>query len=346
MAALRSSLSANAGAAMRSPTGLAVLGLAIVAAIAVWQILATRPVVVKAARVERGGATELVYATGYVEPEHPVTVSSRLTAPVAAVLVEEGEAVKRGQILVRLDDTQQQALFTQAQAQAQGQTLIEQRTATLYGQGWVTRAANDAAVASARAARAGAAAASAQLAQMAVRAGISGAVLKREVEPGDLATPGKALLELGDPTRVRVTATVDERDIPRVHVGQLALLSSDALPGQLMRGHVREITPGGDPDQRSFRVRIALDHAGDLPLGLTLEVNIVTRQRSRALLVPAAAIVEGHVWRIVAGRAKLRAAVIGIAGSEKVEVVSGLAEGDRVIVSPPDDLKDNTRVRE
>lgn len=322
------------------------LGLSLVAAVVAWQILANRPVAVSAVRVEIGAATELVYATGFVEPEHPVTVSSRLTAPVVAVLVKEGQAVTRGQTLVQLDDTQQQALLVQAKAQAQGQSLIEQRTSTLFGQGWVTRTANDAAVASARAARAGAVAASAQLGQMTVRAGISGVVLKRDVEPGDLATPGKALLSLGDPARVRVTATVDERDIPRVQVGQRAVLSSDALPGRLMRGHVLEITPSGDPDQRSFRVRIALDREGNLPLGLTLEVNIVTREHPRALLVPAAALVEGHVWRIEAGRARLRPASAGIAGSDKVEVVSGLAAGDRVIVNPPGGLTDGARVRE
>src|SRR3546814_1319077 len=82
---------------------------------------------------------------------------------------------------------------------------------------------------------------------------------------------------LGDPAEMRVTAIVDERDVPRIAVGQSALLSSDAWPGRGIRGHVRELTPAGDPDQRAFRVRLGLDESEPLPIGMTLEINIVVR---------------------------------------------------------------------
>lgn len=303
------------------------------------------PVVVTTAKVQRGPAVELVYATGFVEAEHPVTVSSRVTAPVAEVLVEEGDRIARGQALVLLDDSEQRALLRQAQADARGKSLAERRVTTLYSQGWVTRAARDEAVAAGQASRAAVAALDARLGQMTVRAGISGVVLKREVEPGDLATPGKEMFELGDPAVARVTATVDERDIPRVQVGQAALLSTDALPGKVIRGHVTEITPGGDPGQRAFRVRIGLRDQGSLPFGLTLEVNIVTDRHEKALLVPAGAVAEGHVWLVRGGRAQRKAVRTGITGTEKVEIVSGLAETDRVIVNPPEGLEDGDRVK-
>lgn len=314
-------------------------------ALAGWWLFESRAVLVRTATATTGPSVELVYATGFVEPEHPVTVSSRATAPVQDVLVDEGEVVTRGQALVRLDDSEQHALLAQAMADARGRTLAEQRVTTLFAQGWVTRAARDEAVSVAQAARAQVAALGARLDQMTIRAGISGIVLKRDVEPGDLATSGKALLELGDPASVRVTATIDERDVVRVRAGQAALLSTDALAGKVFRGLLSEITPGGDPDQRAFRVRIALEEGTRLPTGLTLEVNIITREHVAAVLVPASAIADGHVWLVRDGHATKRAVRTGITGTDRVEILSGLAVGDNVIVNPPDGLADGDRVQ-
>lgn len=321
-----------------------VLVLALLA-LGAWALLGGGAQQVSTAKVERGPAAELVYATGYVEAKHPVSVSARLTAPVVQVLVLEGARVTKGQPLVLLDDAEQRGLLAQAEAQARGASLAEQRAVTLFKQGWVTKAARDEAVAAGQAARASVAALRARLDQTTVRAGISGVILKREVEPGDLATPGKELMQLGDPASARVTATVDERDIPRVQVGQEVLMSTDAMPGKVIKGRVSEITPGGDPTQRAFRVYIALDQAASLPFGLTLEVNVVASRHDKALLVPAGVVADGHAFVVEDGRAVKRAVSTGIEGTEKVEVLSGLAEGDEVVVDPPEGLEDGDRVR-
>ena len=314
-------------------------------ALVLWWALGGRARHVETVKVQRGPAVELVYATGYVEAQHPVSVSARLTAPVQQVLIAEGAPVAKGQALILLDSAEQHGLLAQAEAQARGASLAEQRTVTLFRQGWVTRAARDEAVAAGEAARASVAALRARLDQATVRAGISGVVLKRDVEPGDLATPGKELLQLGDPASARVTATVDERDIPRVRVGQDVLMATDAMPGKVVRGRVTEITPGGDPNQRAFRVRIGLDDASALPFGLTLEVNIVTERRANTLLVPAGAVVSDRVWTVRDGRARNLAVKTGVEGGEKVEILSGLREGDAIIANPPDGLEDGDRVR-
>jgi RND family efflux transporter MFP subunit len=316
-----------------------------VLAVSIFLIVQSRATQVETAKVEQGPAVELVYATGFVEPESPVSVSSRLTAPVRAVLVEEGQRVNRGQRLVLLDDAEQRGLLAQAEAEANRAALAEKRIATLYKQGWVTRAANDEAVAAGQSSRAAVAALKARLEQLTIRAGITGVVLKRDVYPGDLATPGKQLMQLGDPARARVTATVDERDITRVQVGQDVLMSSDALPDRVVHGRVTEITPGGDPNQRAFRVRIGFDRNTALPFGLTLEVNIVTGRHEGALLVPAGAIADSHVWLVEDGRAKRREVETGILGADKVEIVSGLTVGDLVVTDPPDGLEDGDKVR-
>lgn len=325
-----------------------IIFLAIVAAFlaaGVWFLVRGGTPVVEIAQVETGPATALVYATGFVEPEQPVVVSSRVTAPVREVLVEEGQRVTAGQSLVRLDDAEQRGQLAQAQAELNRAELAAGRVVTLHRQGWVTKAAHDEAVAARDAARAAVAALRARLDQFVIRAGVSGVVLKLDVYPGDLATPGQQLLELGDPARARITATVDERDITRVRVGQEALMSSEGLP-ELVRGRVSEITPGGDPNQRAFRVRIALEDAANLPFGLTLEVNIVTDRHESALLVPAGAVTDGTVWVMDEGRAQRRDVTTGIAGSDRIEVLTGLAAGETVIVGPPEGLEEGDKVRQ
>lgn len=303
------------------------------------------PATVDIVRPRRGSAVELIYATGFVEPDHPVTVASRLTAPVTRILVDEGDPVRRGQALLLLDDQDLQAALAQAQAQSAGAGATEQRVTALFGQGWVTRAARDDAQAMARAARAATGAARARVDQATLRAGIDGIVTKRDVEAGDLAAPGRTLMILGDPTQVRVTATVDERDITHVRVGQLAWLSSDAWPGRRLRAHVRAITPSGDPDQRAFRTRLSVDSQQSLPLGMTFEVNIVTQQHEGALLVPASALVQSRIWVEEGGRASPRSVRLGIVGPRQVEILAGLAPTEAVIDHPPATLRSGQRIR-
>ena len=342
---------------MRLPRRLIAGPVVVALGLAAWFGLGLGGHKVTLASPTRGPAADLVYATGYVEADDPVSVSAQITAPVKSVLVAEGDAVRAGQPLVVLDEGETRGLLAQAEAQARGASLSEGRQLTLFHQGWVTGSARDAAVANADATRASVAAARAKLAQTTVRAGINGVVLKRDVYPGDLATPTKVLLQLGDPARIRITATVDERDIPRVAVGQAVVMSTDALPGRILHGVVSEITPGGDSSQRAFRIRIKLNgqatgdspstapnNSAPLPFGLTLEVNVITHQNPDALLVPASAVASGHVWVASDGRARRRAIVPGVTGGDKVEIRQGLSTSDTVIVNPPADLAEGDRV--
>ena len=318
------------------------VALLLTAGVAFW---ALRPREVAVTRPHAGPAVEMVYATGFVEPDQPVSVAARVTAPVARVLVDEGATVRRGQALLLLDQTDQQSVLAEAGARSRGATLAEHRSLTLFGQGWVTRSARDEAVATAQAARAAASTARARLDQSVVRASIDGVVIKRDVEPGDLAVPTRTLMLLGDPDHVRVTATIDERDMARVRVEQKAVMSSDAWPGRIMRGYIRSITPAGDPNQRAFRARLALDGRPRLPLGMTLEVNIISREVPHAMLLPRSAVIDGHVWLVERGRASRRPVSTGIAGATDIEILQGIAANALVIVDPPANLGESERVR-
>lgn len=316
----------------------------------------TRPVTVSVDKVKSGPAADLVYATGYVEAQQPVSISSRITAPVDKVLVNEGDHVTQGQPLVLLASDEQRALVDQAAAQQRSAEVVEKRTNALFKEGWVTGAARDNATTTADAARAARATARARLDQLVIRAQISGIVTKRDVYPGDMALPTKVLLQLGDPAKTRITATVDERDIARVKVGQAALMASDAWPGRVIHAIVAEVTPAGDPTSRAFRVRLLAKDAPDLPLGLTLEVNIVTSERKAALLVPTSAVISAkdasgkdikdqtRVYVVSEGHARLRTITKGTSGAAEVEVASGLKAGEVVVLNPPATLADGARV--
>jgi len=315
----------------------------ILAGFALWANFKPRTVVL--ASVVRGPALDVVYATGFVEVENPAEISARMTAPVTQVLVREGDVVRKGQILARLDAGEQQSTLAQLSAQRRNAQAQARRTQQLYAQGWATIAARDSTLSAAQAARAAEDAAAARLAQFQVTATSAGIVLRRDVEPGDMATPAKRLFIVGDPATLKVTATIDERDVVRLKVGQEALLSSDAYVGKIFHARVRDITLSGDPTQRAFRARLALEDKEALPVGLTFEVNIVTRRVDQALLVPSSAVVDGAVWRVVEGRVERRLVKIGISGIDKSEVISGLAAGDTVVMKPPKDMKAGQRIR-
>lgn len=308
-----------------------------------WRYLG-RPEVVNGARASRGSIAEVVYGTGFVEPSQPVDISSRVTAPVSRVLVDEGDRVMRGQALAVLDAEDQRATIAQLTASRINAEQDERRALALFKQGWSTNEVRDKAIAAANSARALEAAARARFNQNTVRSGIDGVILRRDVEPGDLASASKTLFEIGDPKQLRVTATIDERDIPLVRSGSEVMMSSQAYPGRVFRGSVYEMTPGGDPEQRSFRVRIRPDQDSSLPIGLTLEVNIMVAQHERALLVPAGAVRGGAVWTVEDGKTRRVAVQAGIRGTDRTEIRGGLAEHACVITDPTEKLKDGERV--
>jgi RND family efflux transporter MFP subunit len=305
----------------------------------------TKPAQVAAARPIRGPAAEVVYGTGFVEPRRPVEVSSRVTAPVTQVLADEGDHVARGQPLAVLDAEDQRETIAQLTASRINAEQDERRAIALFKQGWSTNAVRDKAVAAANSARALEAAGRARLNQFTIRSQTAGVILRRDVEPGDLATPSKTLFQLGNAADLRVTAIVDERDIPMVRNGAEALMSTDAYPGRVIRGRVYEITPGGDPDQRAFRVRIRPDSIRDLPIGLTLEVNILVSSKKSALLVPASAVRKGVVWTIDDGHARPVRVKTGIRGADTTEVTAGLPANACVVTDPADGIKDGQRVK-
>lgn len=174
---------------------------------------------------------------------------------------------------------------------------------------------------------------------------MAGIVLRRDGEVGEIADVNTILFWIGEPRPLWITTDVDEEDIPHAQIGQRALVKADAFPGRALEGHVSEITPKGDPIQKTFRVRVLLPDDTPLMIGMTTEVNLVLRQATDALLIPASAVRERSVFIVESGRARLRPIELGALGAREVEIRTGLKSDDRVIADPPSGLADNAAVR-
>jgi RND family efflux transporter MFP subunit len=161
---------------------------------------------------------------------------------------------------------------------------------------------------------------------------------------GEIVTSNTILYRIGWLKPLLLIAQVNEEDIPKVEVGQTVLLRSDAFPGQRLAGTVRDITPAGDPVARTYRIRVLLPDDTPLRVGMSVEANIVVREKADALLVPAAAVSQDAVYVVDGSRAVRRAVTVGIRGTQAVEILSGLKEGERVVAPIPSELTDGARI--
>ncbi|KQW23436.1 RND transporter [Afipia sp. Root123D2] len=300
---------------------------------------------VSAVRVTRGSAAEIVYATGAVEPE----TWSRSTPLVRGRIVErcrcEGRTVQKGDVLARLDDKEAVATLNDLRALEEFQRREFDRQDQLLARGVTTSQAHQKAESDLARIRAQVAAQAQRLQYYKVIAPMDGTVLKEDGEVGDMVEPGTILYRIGLERPLWVVAEVNEEDIPRVRVGQRALLRTDAFANQVLPGVVKQITPAGDPVAKTFRVRIGLPYDTPLPVGISVEANIVSREKPDAILVPANAVVGNSLFIIETDHARQRKVEIGIRGTGFVEIVKGVTEGELVVSPATTNIKDGSRVR-
>ncbi|KWT96818.1 MULTISPECIES: efflux RND transporter periplasmic adaptor subunit [unclassified Variovorax] len=330
------------------PRTLILVGLGLLAVPAIAAVWWQWPVRVQTTLPTRGPAIEAVYATGTVEPTVMVPVAPRAGGRLLSVDAEEGQQVKRGQVLARIESSDLDQTVQEMRAREQLARLQYERARSLVEQQFVARAELDRTRMEWQAADAAVRRAQAQRDYTQLVAPADGIVLRRDGEAGQFVPAGQTVFALACCAPLRVTAEVDEEDIARVMVGQTVMMRSDALPQRLYEGRVAEITPKGDPVSRSYRVRVRLVdappiEAGPMRSGMTMDTNVIVSRREGALLVPNRAIQGDRVWLLASGRLNRRSVVKGIVGSDRTEIVSGLADGDAVVLSPSDALREGQR---
>ncbi|MEQ9331085.1 efflux RND transporter periplasmic adaptor subunit [Thalassobaculum sp.] len=325
---------------LRSLFAVAVLAAA--GAAGYWLYL--RPVPVETAAARRGDAAEIVYATGVVEPRTWAKVTPLLRERITALCNCEGEAVATGAELARLDDREAQAALAELKARLRLAHDELERQAVLAGRNVTSQQALDRARSEVAQYEALVAGQSARLESYLLRAPMAGVVLRQDGEVGEIAEPGTVLFWVGRPRPLLVIADVNEEDVPRIAVGQRALLRSDAFPERELAAVVDSVTPKGDPVTKTFRVRLRLPADTPLHIGMTVDVNVVVRVSEDTLLVPGLAVEGGTVFVAEDGVARRRPVEVGIRGIRATEIRSGLGPGERVVVPYPPDLADGARV--
>jgi len=322
---------------------IALLILIAVAAAAVYWFFG-RPIAVTAARVERGNAAEIVYATGAIEPVRWAKVTPLVKGRIVERCRCEGEQVKAGDVLARLDDKEAQATLIELKARENFDRRELERQTELIARNVTTSQAFERATSELMRTRALISAQAERLQNYKLVAPMDGVVLREDGEVGEIVDSLNVLYRIGLPRPLQVVAEVNEEDIPRVRNGMRVLLRTDAFPNQPLEGTVSDITPAGDPVAKTYRVKIALPENTPLRIGMSVEANIVTRDKADVLLVPSAAIADGHVFVIDGFRAHRRKVETGIRGTRAIEITSGLKEGELVVASVPTGLADGARV--
>jgi len=308
-----------------------------------WWLL--RPPATPVAPVTRGAAAEIVYATGAVEPE----TWSRSTPLVRGRIVQrcrcEGKAVKAGDILARLDDREAQATLNDLRASEDFQHREFDRQVQLLERGATTSQAYQRTESDLARIQAQIAAQTQRLDYFKLVAPMDGTVLKEDGEVGDMVDPGTILYRIGHEKPLWVVADVNEEDIARVQVGQKALLRANAFANEALTGYVKQMTPAGDPVSKTFRVRIGLPDDTPLRVGMSVEANIISREKPDVVLVPANALVNNSVLVVENDRAHRRKVTVGIHGAGFVEAVEGVHEGEVVVSPATANIKDGARIR-
>ena len=181
--------------------------------------------------------------------------------------------------------------------------------------------------------------AAAKLAQATIRADAAATILTRTVEPGDVVQPGKTLLTLATAGETRITAQIDEKNLPFVKAGDAALASADAFPDAKFKAEVYYVAPSVDVQRGAVEARLRVpEPPAHLRADMTLSVEIVGARKDNALVVPFNAVrgvANGSVsvLTVNAGKAATRAVRLGLRGGGKVEIVDGLQAGEQVIVN-------------
>ncbi|MRR52210.1 MAG: efflux RND transporter periplasmic adaptor subunit [Rhodocyclaceae bacterium] len=294
---------------------------------------------------ERGTAVEAVYATGVVEPVLMAKVAPLAAARIAEILKRDGDTVKKGEVLARLDDREAAGRSSELAARRNYLQREKARQEKLVRENFISRAGLDKIESDLAQAQAQLAAAGRPLAETRLISPTDGIVLRQDGEAGEMATVGQVLFWVGSPRPLRISADVDEEDILKVKPGLKVLVKADALPGQVIEGRVAELTEKGDSINKNYRVRIALPDDAPLKTGMTVEVNLVVREAHDAWLVPARSLVGGKLWLEREGRTEQIEVRTGAKGQAKTEILSGISGTERVVADPPPGLKVGDRLR-
>lgn len=301
---------------------------------------------------------------GSIEGKTSATISAKIAGKIEQVLVEEGQAVSVGDPLVRLESVElSNAVRTAEDALTKAEVNYDlanadyNRYQKLYSQGAVSQQQLDTAEAKLKSAQADLSSASVsrdnanqQLGYGVVTAPVDGVVANKTATVGQVVSSGTALMVVQDISQVQAVVNIEQKDLGQVKVGQMAEIKVDAYHDRVFTGLVDGMNPEADSGSRMFRTKIKVDNEdGALKAGMFAKIQLVTGEPIQVLSVPQSAVIQKkglyYVFTLEDGKAVRHQIEIGQADHDSIQIKSGLQQGDQVIVSGVNQLKDNEAVK-
>jgi membrane fusion protein, multidrug efflux system len=300
------------------------------------------PIAVEVAPAKPADFADEVGAVGTVRANESVVIRPEISGRVAKLHFQEGQLVKRGQVLVSLDASVLAAEIQQAKAELALSRNNFKRTEELAAKEFVSARAKDEAAANLQVQEAKIALAEARLSKSTIRAPFAGRVGLRQIAVGDYVREGADMFGLEDMSTVKIDFRLPERYLATVRTGQRVSMNTDALPGKEFAAQVELIDPLVDANTRSFLVRGKLANPqGALRAGMFARVRLALSDRAGVLMVPEEAVTltpsqggnASFVFKVAEGKAIRTRVETGARRNAQVEIKSGLAAGDLVVTA-------------
>ncbi|GGA75356.1 MexH family multidrug efflux RND transporter periplasmic adaptor subunit [Arenimonas soli] len=286
--------------------------------------------------------------TANLEAPGEAQVVAKTSGVLLQLLAEEGDQVKAGQVLARIDPERPRLEMERARATVRKLENNYRRSQELLESKLVSAEASDQIRYDLEAARALYQLAQLELSYTNIVAPIDGVIAARAVKPGNLIQLNSSLFRIVDTSRLEAVLNVPERDLATMQEGLVVRMTADAMPGAVFEGVIDRVSPVVDAGSGTFRVVTAFPGGEGLRPGMFGRIEVVYDQRSDALTVPRSALLqdagETAVFAVRDSKAVRVPVEIGHLSGELAEVRKGLAEGDQVVTAGKVALRDGAAV--
>lgn len=304
---------------------------------------------VQVAPVERRPISAYIETNGTLEAENEVDIVARVAAPVRELLVEEGDRVAANQVLARLDDQELRAQLEISRVAVDETRQVLERSRRSFDQKLISPEAYEQAKADFEAAKAQFEANRILVGYTEVRAPFRGMIVSRYVDTAEQVSANQALFRISDFDPLLCPIQVPERDLSRLRIGQRAWLEVESWPGERFPATVLRIRPVVDAATGTVKVTLEAKEPERLRPGMFARVYLEAETRPDALVIPKSALslesIGDTVFVAEGDHASRREVTLGFEEDDAVEVVSGLREGELIVVIGQDGLSDGTPIQ-
>lgn len=308
------------------------------------------PPLVKVEAVTAHDFVDRYDAVGTAFANEQVTITAPVTERIIRLGFNDGDFVRAGQVVAVLAQGQENASLAGATARAREAEQQLARITALRDRGFATKASLDAQVATVAAAREAANEARAVIADRVIRAPFSGQVSLRRISPGAVVSAGTEIATISDARTIKLDFTIPETLLSSVRVGQSIRAQPAAFPDTTVSGTIAAIDPLVDPATRAVSVRALIRNpAGQLKPGMLLSVLLESRARTNVAVSELALVSEGEARFVYIigsdGKAGRKTVTTGARDGKLIEVISGLAVGEKIVTEGVVKLSDGAKVR-